>query len=184
MTDRFLICLPFTLAQECPFPNDWTNFKNFSNDPHDRGGATMCGIIQREYDSYRKRKSLPVQSVKLITQQEGQEIYSTEYWLPYCPMLDVGLDLSFFDTSVNEGTHEAVKILQFALHIPVDGMWGSQTQAAVMAIANSTAIVVSKFTARRAAVYRMMPSDQYFDKDWQRRTSEIGATSATMAEAV
>ena len=186
MTDRFLTCWPFTLAQECPYPADWSNPKNFSNDPHDRGGATMCGIIQREYDAYRKRNGEPIQSVRLITLEEGQDIYDGSYWQPYCPMLPAGLDLSFFDTSVNEGTHQAVKILQFALHIPVDGAWGPETQHAVESVPASgdgLTAVISHFTARRAAVYRMMPDDKYFDADWERRTSEIGAESLKMADA-
>ena len=71
------------LAQECPYPGDWINPKNFSNDAHDPGGKTMCGIIQREYDTYRKMKGLPTQDVRKITQEEGYDIYRNSYWLPH-----------------------------------------------------------------------------------------------------
>src|SRR5215469_12907652 len=109
--DRFTTCLPFTLAQECPYPSEWGNPKNFSNDPGDPGGKTMDGIIQIEYDSYRVRQGLTRRDVRNVTEVEGDEIYYTGYWLPYCPELPAGLDLCFFDTSVNEGTFQAVKIL-------------------------------------------------------------------------
>lgn len=184
---RFHECLPDTLAQERLKPNaPWGDPKNFSNSAHDRGGATQDGIIQREYDSYRRRQGEPVQSVKLISQAEGEDIYDREYWLPYCPLLPLGLDLQFFDTSVNEGTHEAIKILQFVLGITSDGQWGPQTQSAVEIIpvsGDSLISIITKFTARRAAVYRMMPDDKYFDEDWERRTQEIGAAALKMAEA-
>jgi len=182
VADRFPICLPFTLAQECPLPNDWSNLKNFSNDAHDPGGQTMCGIIQREYDTYRKSKGLPVQSVKLLTQAEGDDIYEHSYWDPYCSLLPVGLDLSFFDASVNEGTHEAIKILQVALRLRDDGTWGPQTGNAVKTIADP-GTVIATFTARRQVVYREMPGFKYFGTDWIGRAQEIGAEAAKMAAA-
>ncbi|WP_346656139.1 glycosyl hydrolase 108 family protein [Bradyrhizobium sp. dw_78] len=49
---RFAICLPFTLKQE----------GGNSDDPHDPGGRTHKGIIQREYDKYRRSKGLPLRS--------------------------------------------------------------------------------------------------------------------------
>lgn len=104
---RFLICLPDTLIQECPLPTDWSNAANFSDDPHDPGGATMCGIIQVEYDAYRKSLSEPAQSVRLISQAEGYAIYQANYWQPHCPQLQAGLDLSFFDSAVNMGANRS-----------------------------------------------------------------------------
>lgn len=178
-TDKFLDCLPYVLDQESPDSKDWSNPKNYSDDPHDPGGETMNGIIQSEYDIYRKQKKMPVQSVKLITQQEGYDIYRTNYWLPYCPLLAPGVDLSFFDASVNEGTHEAIKILQVALDIDSDGAWGPQTALAARAIVNPT-LTINAFTARRKAVYKQMKDYEYFGTDWERRATEIGAESLKM----
>ncbi len=182
----FLSRLPYTLQQEdneyTATPADWTNPRNFDDDPHDPGGATQCGIIQSEYDQYRTSQGEPTQTVAKMSQAEGQDIYYTFFWSPYCSLLPAGLDLSFFDTSVNEGRREAIMILQYALGITRDGYWGPQTLRAVQTI-SSVPAVINAFTARRAAVYRLMPGDQYFDKDWQRRTQEIGADSLKLAEA-
>lgn len=180
MTDRFDACLPFTLAQECPRPDDWSNARNFSHSAHDPGGATMCGIIQREYDTYRKHHGEPVRGVALITQVEGEDIYNVNYWLPYCPMLPTGLDMSFFDSSVNEGTHEAIRILQYSIDIDNDGAWGPITELAIKGIDN-VPMTIRRFAGRRSAVYHMTRGDQYFDEDWQRRTTEIRDTSLAMA---
>lgn len=181
---RFKELLPYTLKQEMNVYTgtaaDWSNPKNFDDDPRDPGGATQGGITQGEYDIDRKHAGEHVQSVKLITQAEGEDIYDHSYYLPYCPLLPAGLDLQFFDSSVNEGTHEAVKILQTVLGIDSDGAWGDETATAVKAIKDPIAIVQA-FTARRAAVYKETRGDQYFDIDWQRRDKEIGAAALDMA---
>jgi len=180
--DRFHICLPYTLAQECPFPNDWSNARNFSNDPRDPGGKTMCGIIQREYDIYRKSKGRPVQDVRQMTEAEGEEIYENSYWLPECPKLPAGLDLCFFDESVNAGPHEAVKILQAALGIAADGAWGPQTDHAATTVPNVT-VAINAFTAKREAYYYALSGFKYFGTGWIRRSQEIGATALKMVGA-
>jgi lysozyme family protein len=180
--DRFDICLPFTLAQECPHPETWTNPKNFSNDAHDPGGETMCGIIQREYDSYRKHNGLLCRDVRGLTEREGKDIYWTSYWMPHCLGLPGGLDLQFFDASVNEGCVEAVRILQRVLGLDVDGLWGPKTTARVVAIqSRDVPAVIRAFTVRREAVYEQMKGFRYFGTDWLRRSKEIGDAALKMA---
>lgn len=180
-SNRFLTCLPFTLTQEAPYPSTWGNPRNFSNDPGDPGGKTMDGIIQVEYDKYRTQHGLPRQDVRLISETEGDDIYLNNYWLPYCPDLPAGLDMMFFDSAVNEGTGEAVKIFQFSLGTPSDGKWGPKTETLVKAIADVPA-AIRAFGARRAAVYKETRGFTRFGKDWERRDSEITAASLKMAE--
>lgn len=184
MTDaRFDLCWPYTLIQECPFPNDWSNIRNFSNDPHDPGGETMCGIIQREYDIYRRSKGLPLQDVRHLTREEGADIYYNSYWLPECPKLAPGLDLCFFDEAVNAGPHAATKILQRALGVASDGVWGPQTEAATSAVHDVPAAIKS-FVAFREAYYRALSGFRFFGRDWIRRSEEIGAEALKMSVSV
>lgn len=180
--DRFPLCLPFTLAQECPHPADWSNPRNFSNDAHDPGGKTMCGIIQREYDAYRKSQRLPTRDVRQLTQDEGGEIYRSSYWFPHCQKMLAGLDLALFDANVNEGSTEGTKILQAALGCANDGDWGPATQAAVDGITDIPA-AIRAFTSRRQVVYRQMSGFRYFGTDWIRRAQEIGAEALKMVTA-
>lgn len=179
---RFLACWPDTLAQEDPYPNDWSNLANYSNTPGDPGGATMDGIIQTEYDLYRRSNGLPTRPVQNITQAEGEAIYLNNYWLPNVASLPAGLDLCVFDSNVNMGPREGTMILQHALGIPVDGIWGPQTAAAVAAI-TSVASVINVYTARREAVYRSFGGFAEFGGDWIRRARTIGSQSAAMAGA-
>jgi lysozyme family protein len=184
-TDRFPACLPYTLAEECPDPGNWSDPKNFSNDPHDPGGATMCGIIQSEYTDWLRSKGLLSAPVRNITQADGYAIYHDSYWMPRCPTLPAGLDMQVFDSSVNQGAEEATKIMQYVLDVNVDGDWGPLTSAALAKVAAAPLLVqsaVQDFTARRAAVYRQTKGFQYFGKDWLARTQRIGAAALAMAK--
>lgn len=180
--DNFIACLVETLKQECPRPEDWENEANFSNDAHDPGGQTMCGVTQREYDVARKHRGLSVRSVRYITRSEGLAIYHDSYWQPHCPALAPGLDLQFFDTSVNEGAHGATLVLQDAVHAVMDGVWGRATQDAVNRA--SLAQLIARFTLCRRAAYRRLRGYQYYHTDWERRAEEIGAAALAMAHGV
>jgi lysozyme family protein len=177
---RFDACLPFVLIQEAPHPDDWSNPSNFSNDQHDPGGKTMCGITQREYDHYRKSHGWTVRDVRELTRDEGDDIYLSSYWLPHCQSLPPGLDLSFFDCSVNEGSFEATKILQHALGVAGDGKWGIETISAIADIVY-TPDIIRRFAARREEVYHEIANFKYFGDDWIRRSREIKAHSLTLA---
>ena len=109
---RFLACLKETLKWE----------GGYSNDKYDTGGATMHGIIQREYDSYRARHDLPKRSVRLIEPAEEQDIYLHSYWDEVrADELPRGVDLAVFDYGVNSGPQRAVKSMQRALGVAADG---------------------------------------------------------------
>jgi lysozyme family protein len=168
---RFLICIPFTLTEE----------GGDSKDAHDPGGRTHKGIIQREYDRYRRLKGLPLQSDYLMSDDEVFDIYFNEYWLPHCPSLAPGVDLSYFDNCVNEGPRRANILLQRALGVTDDGVFGDGTAKAVAAADPKTIII--KMTAARHAFYRALSTYQYFHKGWDRRTDEIGAASLKMVAA-
>jgi hypothetical protein len=72
-------CLPDTLKEEGPDAANLRDARNYSNDPHEKGGATMDGIIQREYDKLRLAQGLPTRWVKNIDPQEVRTIYRAEY---------------------------------------------------------------------------------------------------------
>ena len=177
--DRFDVCLPYILKEECPLPNDWPNPHNYSDDYGDPGGPTMCGITQREYDLWRKGHSLPTQDVIHIGKDEGYALYRIGYWLPRCPALPPGLDLFFFDTAVNMGSNRAVKLLQASLGITVDGIWGPVTDAHVAAIKNPIPILKDE-EKRRARLYESFGTFHLFGKGWLARDHHIASIAEGM----
>lgn len=179
-------CLPDTLKEEGPDAANLRDLRNYSNDPHDRGGATMDGIIQREYDRWRIKEGLPTRWVKLIDPQEVRTIYRAEYWLPNCPRLPAGLDLCLFDTNVNNGVHAGTLLLQRALGKTADGIFGPETNLACVALkndANATHLAIAKFYRVRRAYYLSLADARYFGGDWLRRDLHIEEEAFAMVKA-
>jgi lysozyme family protein len=170
MTDdpRFLACLPFTLKEE----------GGNSDDPHDPGGRTHKGIIQREYNAWRQAHNESMQDVYNASDEEVNDIYYQQYWLPYCPQFPAGLDLCFFDLAVNGGPAEAVKILQRALGVNADGHLGLVTMGALKT-ANVAHTIVS-YTVQREAFYRSLRLFKYFGRDWIGRSERIETAALKM----
>lgn len=168
---RFLACMPFILKEE----------GGYSNDKHDSGGMTMHGIIQREYDKYRRSKGLPLRWVKEISEDEQNEIYWTEYWLPRCINLPAGLDLSFFNIAVNAGPMRAVHLLQQALGIHDDGVYGVKTAQAVFDLTDVPAAIWS-FAEDEEKFYHGLSKFKFFGEGWIGRAERCRDLSLQMYE--
>jgi lysozyme family protein len=102
-SDNFERCLAITLKWE----------GGYSNHPDDPGGPTMKGIVQREYDSWRKKRGQGGRPVRQIDEHELRSIYREEYWNAMrCESLGSGMDLCAFDAAVNSGVSRAEKWLE------------------------------------------------------------------------
>jgi lysozyme family protein len=97
-SDNFERCLAITLKWE----------GGYSNHPDDPGGPTMRGVIQREYDAWRKKNGKRPRPVKQIDDDELRTIYRDGYWdAMSCDELPAGFDLCVFDAAVNSGVGRA-----------------------------------------------------------------------------
>lgn len=182
---KFEKCLPDTEAQEgVPWESGPAPARGFSDDAHDPGGKTEEGLIQSEYNIWRKQWGLPVAPVRNLTKDEERTIYYVGYWMPYGPMLPAGLDLAFFDLDVNGGGKRAIITLQRAIGIADDGGWGPETDDAVKKIcAGSPSLVIEvidSYYAKREEFYEGLHTFQYFGKGWTRRSKEITAEAEAM----
>ncbi|MCQ2740432.1 MAG: hypothetical protein MJ237_09465 [bacterium] len=101
--------LKFVLARE----------GGYSNNKDDLGGETNKGITHTTYDSYRRSKGLPTQSVKYITEDEMQEIYYNNYYKASgADKIDnPRLSMYVFDTAVNMGVSVAKDLYKKAVII-------------------------------------------------------------------
>jgi lysozyme family protein len=148
----------------------------FVDHPADIGGATNKGVTTGTYNEYRRRKGMPSQSVRLITQAEVEEIYQDMYWYPSNSDLMVrALAIVHFDTAVNFGVGGATLFLQETLGVVADGAFGPMTRAALERSNNST-------TARRYVQgridYRYLrvqqsPSQRVFLNGWLNRDNDL-----------
>jgi lysozyme family protein len=149
----------------------------YVNHPNDRGGPTNKGITTGTYDTYRKVKGLPVQSVKDISDDEVQDIYYKSYWLKaHCDKLPFPLSLLVFDMSVNSGPLRAIKMLQRILGLGQDGIVGAKTLAAIESIKDARG-ASQDYLEEREAFYRAIvvndSSQGVFLKGWLSRLDKL-----------
>lgn len=117
----------------------------YGNNPHDKGGETKYGITQNSY---------PHLDIKNLTKEDAVEIYTRDWLERYSGLynsiyehieLHVYFTTTFFCFAVNAGTQRAVRFLQNAINetsknirkklfISEDGLWGSQSSAALQTV--------------------------------------------------
>ncbi len=154
------------------------------DDPHDHGGRTAHGIIQREYDGFRARHGLPRQDVWKITPAEYTEIYHDRYWMPWCDRLPAGMDYAFFDACVNAGPAQAARTLQRALGLRADGNMGDVTLAAVKTGCEDGAeAMIHAFCDKRRAFYRALAQFPRYGRGWLARVDHVEKAAKAMAAA-
>lgn len=169
---NFPVCLQAILKEEGG--ND--------DDPNDHGGRTSRGVIQREWDVWRKSHPGLPEDVWQAPQAQIDEIYREQYWLPLCPELPSGLDLEFFDFSVNSGRSQAVRTLQRALGVTPDGMLGITTKQAISDA--DLPNLIQKYAAKRLEFYQSLAQFSRFGKGWSARTNRIENTAMMLARNV
>lgn len=159
----------------------------WSNHPSDRGGATMYGVTQGTYNSWRKLKNLPKQSVRNISKLEARELYDIMYWRASgCDRLPWPISYIVFDAAVNSGASRSVRWLQAGLGLPQDGRVGPKTlQSAKELVESGNATKLLEILDQRVVflvkLIRRVPSQQDFLLGWWRRSMKVLAR-ALLAE--
>ncbi len=127
--------------------------------PHDPGGLTKYGISQKAY---------PTLDIKNLTVNQALSIYLKDYWLASkAELLNEKLRLPYFDCVVNQGQGRAIKLLQQALKVQVDGKIGQETILASHKL--DPRLVVIDFLGLRALHYASANGFPRFGKGWMRR---------------
>lgn len=141
------------------------------DDPMDPGGRTAYGIIQEEYDRWRKKNGLPKQDVWKISETEKQTIYWENYWAPLkCEELPVGIDFVMYDFGVNSGNKRAIKYAQIALHLKADCILGPKTLEALKKVDPIT--FIDLLDNLRLSYLQKLGIWWRFGKGWARRVKE------------
>jgi lysozyme family protein len=133
----------------------------FVDDHRDNGGETKSGISTRAY---------PGEDIAGMTIDRAKTIYLRDYWGPAgCDALPDALKLQVFDTAVNSGVRQAVKMLQRAAGADADGVLGPRT---LLALQSMPALrLVSRFNGERLALLADLPDWPAFGRGWARRVA-------------
>ena len=151
--------------------------------PADGGGPTKFGITAATLGAWRQlgRTATPAE-VEQLHESEARAIYRHEYIVR--PGLDAienpVLFAAVLDIAVNHGPTRAVRFLQHALGVKVDGTIGRFTRAALAA--EDLRLVYRKVVAERAREYgRIISSDHkqaVFAAGWMNRLASFIELSA------
>lgn len=167
---NFAACLSVTLGYE----------GGYSNNPADPGHATDFGVTQAVYDAWRRSKGEFVQSVRAIEPAEYQAIYRMQYWdAVRGDQLYIGLDLAMFDDAVNSGPVTAIKALQRALDVSVDGQFGLETLGALGKVTDKAALIQT-ICNERVSFWRSLSTWRIFGRGWSARGNGIQAKALAM----
>lgn len=153
------------------------------DDPRDRGGRTSRGITQNEWDIFRHSHPDRPADVWQAPQADIEEIYRLQYWNPYCDQLPGGVDLEFFNASVNSGRTQAVREMQRSLGVAVDGMVGIETMGAAQR-PQDYKLLVQKMADQRRAFYRQNRQFKIYGRGWMARTDRVEQAALGMAPVV
>ena len=156
--------------------------RGYVNDPADRGGETNYGITAKTLRA-AVRVGIVSETTRIstLTLDEAKKIYRCFYWdaLRLDRITDCEIAAEVFDTAVNMGLVEAVRIAQRALNylgenLGVDGILGPKTLDALerWSRKDSRALFVClnglQFM-RYVALVEADPTQQGFARGWTRR---------------
>lgn len=139
----------------------------YINHPNDPGGETNYGItlaVARD-NGYKG-------AIRDLPKEVAVEIYRKKYWAPVEAMgLPIGLDFQVFDAFVNHGMGNTVRILQRAVGVRDDGLFGILTEKAVAERFEEYDLLglCILFNQQRMAWYTDLGSWGSFGRGWIRR---------------
>lgn len=136
----------------------------YTNNPADRGGPTKYGITQRSLAAWRDHAVTPY-DVEHLTEPEARLIYHWNYVkLPgFGAIADAKLRGVVVDAGVNHGPRQATRMVQRAVGLESDGIFGPVTINALNALDPRKACVL--VLADRIQFFGRMISKDLTDAD-------------------
>lgn len=151
----------------------------WSDHPLDRGGATMCDVTLRTYETYCRRKGYPrptATRLKAIPYAQWRDILRTMYWDKWLAdrIADHRVAVMLVDWLWASGT-AGIKEAQRVLGVKADGIVGPKTLGAVED-SDPTELLRRLHEARVAyceAIVRRNPTQKRWLRGWLNRIDSI-----------
>jgi lysozyme family protein len=161
-----------------------------SSDPADPGNWTGGAVGQGECRGTKfgiSASAYPTTDVAALTPATVGDIYRRDYWDKIAgDALPPPLALLMFDAAVNNGVERAIRWLQTAAGVAVDGVIGPGTLAAIKsagAAPGGGSALCAAFLAERLLFMTALPTWRHFGVGWARRLCRLPFASVTMTGA-
>tara|TARA_B100000929_G_C15511743_1_gene421153 strand:- start:32541 stop:33092 length:552 start_codon:yes stop_codon:yes gene_type:complete len=147
---------------------------SFQNDRKDRGNWTTGVVGQGELKGTKygvSAMSYPDLDIKNLTLQEAKEIYYQDFWLRVKgDSLHSALAYQLFDSAINHGIGNAIRMLQRAVEVTDDGRVGPMTLRAIDMIGIDD--VLKYFNAERIDFFTKISTFNQYGRGWMRRVAD------------
>lgn len=158
----------------------------FSDDPRDNGGTTNLGVSLMFAKSIKldlnKDGKTDAADIKLIDTNTALDLYYEHFWLKAsCHALRPEVAIFHFDVAVNMGVSAAIRLLQRAAKVSVDGVIGKQTVMATFS--RGTEEILTEYATHRMIRYSSLDDWPTYRVGWTRRTFDMLLYSMSYKEA-
>ena len=139
----------------------------FSNHPDDPGGATMYGVTEAV-----ARENGYTGGMQDFLLADAKKIYKAKYWdACQCDVMPDPIRYPLFDAAVNSGPGQAIKWLQSAVGVKVDGALGPVTRQTVNMA--PPMVLRQQMIGKRLRFMTELKNWPSFSKGWARRIAAI-----------
>lgn len=145
------------------------NEGGYSNNPVDPGGETNWGITWPVLREAIASNIIPVgTTIASLTRDQAKAIYYAFFWLRgQMNQYDGAISFQAFDAAVNHGIPRAVKLLQKAAGVKLDGEVGPVTVAAIKS--KRVTDMLALFIAARLEFWTDLSTWSTFGRGWAKR---------------
>jgi lysozyme family protein len=107
--------------------------------------------------------------IKNLTLEQAKEIYREDFW-DILGKAHPAIKFQLFDAAVNHGHGNAIRILQRAVGVADDGIWGPRSQAALEAMDHND--VLLRFVSYRLKFWASLSIFDTYGRGWTRRGAD------------
>ncbi len=137
----------------------------FVDNANDKGHATNWGITAMTLGEWRRLGRPATRAeVKALTVDEAKAIYRRRYFAPFDSVPGDELKAALVDFGANSGVVTAIEALQRVLGVPVDGVLGPRTRAAMLTY--PTKLVVAALASERVKLFVQLVEHDATQRQW------------------
>src|SRR5690625_2495066 len=172
---------PFKRSLRFVFRHEGGFTRNEKDKGNWTGGRVGSGVLKGTNRGI-SAASYPDENIAGMTEERATEIYRRDFREAYrCDELPEPIAFLTFDTVVNAGPGNGIRILQRAVGTTADGVIGPQTIAAANRADPRQAVI--RFTVERLFHYFSLGTFSTFGRGWLTRSVDAAITAATLAQS-